>query len=98
MTAAMITDAASAIVQSYSEMVKPTERASMLVATPCTKRAPALSSMASSVSSPLMPSNSILPPMYASRMRAIQGMNISKDENSSTMVWTQTQPVMGMTA
>ena len=61
------------IVQSYSEMVKPTERASMLVATPCTKRAPALSSMASSVSSPRMPSTSILPPMYASRMRAIHG-------------------------
>ena len=37
--------------------------ASMLVATPCMKSAPALSSAASSASSPLMPSMSILPPM-----------------------------------
>ena len=62
-TTAMMMDAASAIIQPYSEMVKPTESASMLVATPCMNRAPALSSVASSASSPLMPSTSILPPM-----------------------------------
>ena len=62
-TTAMMSDAARAIRQPYSEMVKPTERASMLVATPCMSSAPALSSAASSVSSPRMPSTSILPPM-----------------------------------
>ena len=49
--------------QRSSEMVKPTDSASMLVATPCMKSTPALSSAASSVSSSLMPSMSILPPM-----------------------------------
>ena len=59
----MMPEAASAISQPYSAMVKPTERASMLVATPYMKRAPALSAAASSVSSPRMPSISILPPI-----------------------------------
>ena len=62
-TTAMMPEAVSAISQPYSAMVKPTERASMLVATPCIKRAPALSAAASSVSSPRMPSISILPPI-----------------------------------
>ena len=62
-TNAMMREQTSAMNQPYSEMVKPTDRASMLVATPCMKSAPALSSAASSVSSPLMPSRSILPPI-----------------------------------
>ena len=97
-TTAMMREQTRAISQPYSEMVKPTDSASMLVATPCTKSAPALSSAASSASSPLMPSSSILPPMYPSRSNAIHGMNCSKDENSSTMVWTQIQPAIGMIA
>ena len=97
-TTAMMRDATNAISQPYSEMVKPTESASMLVATPCMNRAPALSSVASSASSPLMPSTSILPPMYPSRISAIHGMNVSKDENSSTMVCTHTQPAIGISA
>ena len=62
-TTAMMMAAVSAINQPYSEMVKPTERASMLVAMPCMNSAPALSCAASSASSPRMPSSSILPPM-----------------------------------
>ena len=62
-TTAMMIAAVSAISQPYSEMVKPTERASMLVATPYMNSPPTLSSAASSPSSPWIPSISILPPM-----------------------------------
>ena len=54
-TIATMREQTSAMNQPYSEMVKPTDSASMLVATPCMKSAPALSSAASSVSSPLSP-------------------------------------------
>ncbi len=91
--------AASAISQPYSEMVKPTERASMLVATPCMNSAPGAELCGLLGLLALDAVHQHLAADVAQQdARAIHGMNVSKDENSSTMVCTQTQPVMGMTA
>ena len=95
----MIREQTRAMSRSYSAMVKPTDRASMDVATPCTSRAPRPSlGAASSSPPPRMPSMSIFPPMKPSRARAIQGISFSKARKYCTMVWTQIHPVMGIRA
>ena len=45
-----------------------------------------------------MPSISIFPPMNSSRISAIQGIHFSKDWKYWTIVWTQTQPIIGIRA
>ena len=87
-----------AITRPYSEMVKPTDSASMEVATPCTSRAFIPRAGGSASSPPRIPYSSILPPMYPSKSRAIQGINCSKALNHSRTVRTQSQPKRGMAA
>ena len=98
-TAEMISEAASAAAQSYAAIVKPTESASMDVATPCRKSAPGVSrGAAQSSRPPRSPSSTILPPIPSSRISAIQGTAFWKERKISTMVRTQTQPVIGISA
>ena len=62
-TAAITAAQATAIQGPYSAMVKPTDSASMEVATPCSSRPPLLTASASSSYLWRTPSHSILPPM-----------------------------------
>ena len=71
----------------------------MEVATPCISSTPRLSALFPlSSSPPRMPSQSILPPMYESSPSAIHGISCSNHENACAMVWTHTQPSMGISA
>ena len=97
-TAAMSKAQALAIQISYDAMVKPTERASMEVATPCTSNAdmPNPSFWQGHSSLFLMPSYNILPPIKPSKAKAIHGIKISNAWKYCTIVCTQSQPISGI--
>ena len=99
-TAAIISEAASAETMSYSAIVKPTESASMEVAIPCIISAPKPTPVLVQGASPLsfMPSASIFPPIAPSSISAIHGISFSKERKYRTTVCTQTQPVIGISA
>ena len=96
-TTAMMMDAASAISQPYSEMVKPTERRrcwcyALHEQGTGTELGGLLGLLA------LDAVHQHLAADVAQQGQRDPRMNVSKDENSSTMVCTQIQPVMGITA
>lgn len=112
-TLAIISDAISAINASYSAIVNPTESASMEVAIPWIIKVvnPILVrtgiSHASKVSELLhssfsflswIPSINIFPPMYDNKINAIHGMNFWNAEKICAIVWTHSQPAIGMAA
>ena len=81
---------------SYSDMVNPTDRASIDVATPCASNAVAPRVTGSeSVSS--MPSWTILPPMNRRRNNATHGTDWFRTSNASTAVTTMNHPISGIT-
>ena len=95
-TAAMMSEQVSAAAVSYAAMVKPTDSASMEVATPCSSSAPTPTPEVSASSPPRSPSRSIEPPIQSSSTSAIHGTKRWNAANFSTNVWTQTQPSIGI--
>ena len=98
-TPPMMSASESASGAESSAIVKPTESASMDVATPCRSSAAipvAFFSLISLSAPPRIPSTSIFPPMKSSRTSAIHGIAGRNAANASAMLWTQYQPMRGI--
>ena len=96
-TAPMMADSASACAKRYSEMVKPTDSASMDVATLWISSSVPPNGLSSALpSSPRRPSHIILPPIYKSSKSAIQGMKRWNRVNASATACTHSQPKSGI--
>ena len=91
-----------AITKPYSAIVKPTDKASIEVAIPCTNSSllETVFSIGASSFRDLCskPSMIILPPIYISRPKPIHGTIFSKAEKIVMIVWTQNQPIKGIAA